>query len=147
MKRLIKNSYIKLFFLGVFFLVCSGCTEKVDKFENCTDADYDNCNTDEPLVGAVVVYVTINDIHNNVIVIIKEGLYESGEIVLTDTLQQNSKTYNFDINTTYSAAAFYKNDNDSVIAIDGGKLEYYTYKACELTCYEVKNLKIDLRLK
>lgn len=146
MKKQNKNFLFRAIFYLSLLIIIFACSEKLDKYEDCTDSDYDNCNTEVPVVGSVTVNITINEFNDSVIVVIKEGKFESGQLVLKDTLYQNSKTYSLDLNKNYSAAAYYKSGSDTIIAIDGGKLDYYSYKACELTCYEVRNLTLDLRL-
>jgi hypothetical protein len=133
--------------LFLSLIVFCGCTKKQDKLTECTDQDYAECDEIIPTMGEVKINVTINEENESVRIVIREGNFDTGEIIITDTLNNISEDYYLDVNKTYSAAAYYKKGSDSIVAIDGGKLESYSYKACELRCYDVINISLDLRIK
>ncbi len=138
---------IKLLFLTVlasFFLY--SCEKKADKYSDCTDYDYEECDTVEPHFGDVNLNITVNDENSNVRVLVIEGNYESGDIIYDDSMSTLNKTYYLPVNKHYSAAAYYVRNNDTIIAVDGGFLEAYSYKRCDYTCYDVLSLNLDLRL-
>ncbi|MFW5792832.1 MAG: hypothetical protein ACOCWC_01010 [Bacteroidota bacterium] len=133
--------------LIIFVFVLGSCRKKSDKNKDCTDYDYENCDTSEPFYGKLNLKLTINNENESVRVLVFEGNYESGVIIFEDEINAAEETYYLELNKKYSAAAYYSQGNDTIIAVDGGKLESYSYTMCEYTCYDVLNLSLDLRLK
>ena len=136
--------FITSIFMGFLFF---SCEKTASKYADCTEEDYENCVIDEPFYGAVNVRITINDENPEVKLVFFDGNYESQDTVWVDTISSRSSTYYFDLNNTYSAAAYYKSGDNTIIAVDGGWLDLYTYTMCEYTCYGIIELDLDLRLK
>lgn len=137
---------IRFFSLVLFFscfFILSSCKSK---YEECTEEDYNNCNTHRPETGLVEIQVTINEENPLVTVQIYEGNFEDGKLLRENTSKIRYRIEYMDAEKTYSFTATYKKGNDTIRAVDGGTIEVSSYQACEYKCYEVKNLYIDLTL-
>jgi hypothetical protein len=144
-----KNIMIKIVKTLIIFILIgmlSSCNKKRNIYD-CTEQDYADCVRAINYVGDVTINVTINEDNNNVKFVIREGNFESGRPIITDTIDTISKVYSLDLDKYYSAAAYYKSGNDSIVVIDGGLLDYYIYKVCGIMCLEISHVTLDLRLK
>jgi hypothetical protein len=137
MKKLI----IAIFLLLAALLIISSCK---DKLEDCTQEDYDNCNTQKPQFGKVTVRLTINTENPDVILKIYQGNFEDANIVLEQSTSSRYITEFLKVDTYYSFAVKYKRGRENITAVDGGKIKLKSYKMCEYRCYEAVTLDIDL---
>ncbi len=128
----------------VLLLILSACK---DKYDDCTDRDYANCNTQQPATGRVTLEVTIDDENPVVEIHIYNGNFENNNLVFSTTVSTRSFHYHLDVNNYYSATATYKKGNTTIKAIDGGQMKVTSYRMCELRCYEVNGVTLDLTLK
>lgn len=131
-------------FLLVFVLFFLGCRSK---YEDCTEADYNNCNTIRPVTGIAEILITINGQNPQVTVSLFEGDFEDGNLVWEKVVKNQRLTEVLDVEKNYSFTAAYQRDGTSILAVDGGEIEVIRYTICEYTCYETKDLTIDLALK
>jgi len=131
---------------GLLIFLFFSC--KVSKDEDCTQWDYDNCNTEWPYTGEVEVKLTINNEYRLQKVRLYEGDFEKGKLVWERAYGREVVNELLETEVYYSFTATYlKNNGDTIIAVDGGTLGVRSYRACELTCYELKRLTIDLRVR
>lgn len=136
-----------VFTLGIIalvsFLFLSSCR---DKYEDCTEEDYLNCNTIRPATANADVRVTLNAQNPTVLVRLYKGDFEKGQLVRERhyTRRNNREILNTEEN--YSITAMYFQDNDTVLVVDGGRIGIISYRMCEDRCYEARELTFDLRL-
>ena len=129
--------------LFVFTLAISGCK---DKYSDCTDGDYNNCEPDKPETGVITCLLTKDSENQSVLLKVYEGNWEEGIVVYERVLNVARAYITVDVEKHYSATAFYLRGNDTIMAIDGGRIKLSTYRACELVCYEINEPELDLRL-
>ncbi len=143
MKKIFK---ILLIAPGIFFSLLLSC--KTDKEEDCTQWDYNNCKTEWPNRGEVEIKVSLNSENRLVRIRFYEGDFKKGNLLWEKSYNRELVTEFLDTEKNYSFTASYLTSNgDTIIAVDGGRLGVRTYRTCELTCYDLKKLKIDLRLR
>ncbi len=138
---------VKLFFvLGLLGMtvVMSSCK---DKYEDCTDEDYDNCRTNKPNSAEAEIFITINNENTLVTVKLYEGNFESGVLVWEKQYRNEGAIEFLDTDKNYSFTATYHSGNDTIVAVDGGSTMVTSYQMCELQCYEIEKLNIDLRIE
>lgn len=131
-------------FLLVFIMFFPGCK---DKYEDCTEEDYNNCNTFRPETGIAEILLTINNQNPQVTVSLFEGDFEDGNLIWEKDVKTQQFTEVLDVEKSYSFTVSYQRDGTSIMAVDGGKIKVVSYTMCEYTCYETKDLTIDLELK
>ncbi|MBW6478578.1 MAG: hypothetical protein K0B37_04050 [Bacteroidales bacterium] len=129
--------------LIITLVILSSCKSK---YEDCTDQDYANCETEKPQTGRITILLSINQENPYVPVRLYEGNFENGRLVREDTIRMRTFNYFLTPEKDYSFKATYKDGTSTVLAINGGRIKVSTYRMCELRCYEVNNLEIDLRL-
>jgi hypothetical protein len=134
-----KKSIIILSILVIFI----GCKSK---YEDCTDQDYANCNTEKPQMGRITVLLTINSENPSIPVNVYEGNFEDGRLLRADTIRTRTFNYFFTPEKDYSFTASYKDGPSTIMVVNGGQIKLSTYRMCELRCYEVNDMEIDLRL-
>lgn len=135
---------IPISILLVFFLVfAQSCRSK---YEDCTQQDYNDCFTERPAAGLVRILLTINEENPEVHVECYFGDYEDGDFFWEDDFSSITNNEYLDVETDLSFIAFYKSGNDSIIAVDGGRVDVISYQMCEYRCYDVRVLEIDLRI-
>ena len=143
-KGLLKIYYffIACLILPVVFTSCR------DKYEGCTDEDYANCRTSKPSQAIVEVLVTLNSENPTVQVSLYEGNFEDGNLVWEKTYRNRDEAEIIKTDTDYSFTAKYISGNDTILAVDGGRVRIISYQMCELRCYEVRDrdLTFDLRI-
>ncbi len=138
--------------LSLAFIVLVSCTER-DKENDCTKRPaIHNCTSamEAGSEGKLTVLVT-RDARNPVAIIklYKGETVESGTLIKTDTLTEDSKEYMLP-DGEYSGSAtykiLYKGVEKTIISIDRDKLrsDHKTY--CEGECYEPDYESIDLRI-
>jgi len=130
-----------ILFCIIFFL--SNCKSK---FEDCTDQDYANCDTEIPQTGRITVLLTINQENPAVTVRVFEGNFEDGHLVREDILRIRTFNYSLTPDKYYSFTATYKDGTSTIMAVDGGRIKVSRYRMCELRCYDLNSPEIDLRL-
>ncbi len=117
------------------------------KYEDCTDQDYAECNTEIPQTGIISVRLTINEENPAIPISVYDGNFENGRLIRQDTLRVGS--YNFALLTEkeYSFTATYKKAGKTIVAVNGGRINLIRYRMCELQCYDVDEPELDLRLR
>jgi hypothetical protein len=117
-----------------------------DKLEDCTQYDYDRCNTERPVNASVKVNLTINQENPYTVLHWYEGFWEENRLKRIDTISNKFRWYVFDVEKYYTVTATYKKGNNTIIAVDGGSVKVNSYQACEYTCYEAKELELNLQI-
>jgi len=117
------------------------------KYEDCTEDDYANCNTIPFTEGLVEVQLTIDAANPVVRLQLFEGDIVNGELFFDEMIDEDLVMVIKPEGKYYSGRAFYRKGNDSLIAIDGGKIRNLSYQICEYKCNELQNAILDLRIR
>ncbi|MFW5699649.1 MAG: hypothetical protein ACOCXS_01945 [Bacteroidota bacterium] len=142
-----KKSGYSLFLLPLFMLIIGVFAHSCrDKYEDCTDEDYLNCQSVKPTQEGVEVYVTINEENPAVIVKMYRGDFENGNLVWEKLYHNRDETEHIDTETYYSFTVTYQRGNETITAVDGGEVKIISYRMCEQRCYETRPFTIDLRI-
>jgi hypothetical protein len=103
------------------------------------------CEHQRPTHGILNISVTINSENPSVPVNVYRGDFESGILILSDTLNINEVEYILPINE-YSATAKYISGQDTIITVDGGEISAELTEYCGEYCWEVHDADFDLEL-
>lgn len=103
----------------------------------------ESCDCPAFTEGTVKLNLTINDENSKIPIQIFKGNIENGELLVTDTISENTASFVFPAPGSYSATAIYKRGNETVLAINGGRL---TVTTDECDCDQGENLRLNLRL-
>ncbi len=133
--------YFPLFFYCIAFIIVACNTE------SSTDCDYSDCNTYRPEEGLVHLQVSNTDANRDIPIIIYRGRIDAKDTVLIDTIRTGGKDYYLPVDQYYSARAEYQKDGNKWYVVDGDQLKLKSNVVCDSTCYEVKDINLDLRLK
>lgn len=139
---------LKFRIFSTLFLICllfvvPACR---DKYSECTDSDYNNCDTEYPTTGTIRARISVLPESPEVILRIFEGPFEDGVLVLTDTIiKLRYVDYLLEVEKWYSFTATYTTSPFATIAVDGARIKRIRYRACELTCYELVEPEVNLR--
>ena len=117
-----------------------------DKYEDCTDQDYLNCNTERPLTANAKVLVTLTNQQPTVMVSLYQGDFENGNLVREREYRRSNSVEELTTEEYYSVTAMYVRGSDTTLVVDGGRIKILSYRMCEERCYEAKDLTFDLRL-
>lgn len=134
-----KIGYMLFLFSAILLVSCNG--------DNITDCDYSDCYTEKPSEGKVNLRVSIEGSNQHVPVIIYEGRITENHPVIYDTLDSTRANYILPVDKYYSAIAKYTEDGNIYFAVDGDRLKVKSRVECDSTCYKVKEIDLDLRLK
>ncbi len=137
---------MKLPILLILVFILSFVQSCRSKYEDCTQQDYNDCITDRPVAGLVNILLTINEENPEVHVECYFGDYENRDFFWEDDFAISSINEYLDVEKELSFIAYYKSGNDSIIAVDGGRVDVISYQMCEYRCYDVRVLEIDLRI-
>lgn len=118
-----------------------------DKYEDCTEQDYANCNPVKPDSGFFVLELTHNEQYPETVVRVFSGNFEDGDLIYQDTLFTDSWDYYLPVERRYSFTATYKRGTDEIVAIDGSYINVIEYVTCEENCYDMNEPVIDLRIE
>lgn len=114
---------------------------------DCEYPDYSDCITQEPENGKLRIKITINGENKAVPIVIYYGRVENEAVCLKDTLKIKEQEYKLPANVYYAVKATYKSGNRTIHAVDGGYLEKKSYLVCDSTCWVVKDVDLNLKLK
>lgn len=107
----------------------------------------DNCDPVKPSFGIVIVTVLRNSAHSTVPIIVYEGNYEDGLVVLRDTVDVVETGYELPVDTYYSVIARYTVGVDTILVLNGGRLRVESETYRDAICYGLPTLDLDLRLR
>ena len=71
--------------------------------------------------------------------------FETGTLVWSGVPAGTAWTLSLPHGKNYSATALYVSGGDSVLAVDGDRLDYSTDDYCGTTCYSLEDGEVDLR--
>lgn len=134
---------VNLLFVFILFFAFS-CRSK---YEDCTDQDYANCNTEIPQTGILSIRLTINEENPAVPISLYEGNFEDGRLIRLDTVRVGRYNYSLLPDKDYSVTATYQEGGNTIVAVSGGRINLIRYRMCELQCYDVDEPVLDLRLR
>lgn len=143
---MLKYKYI--YFSAFILLLLFSCEETtyVDE-EECYDYDYSDCNTVEPIEGAIVIDLTINKANPEVEIIVFYGKPENLDTFTVETVTNPQFQVMVPLDNYYSAKAKYKVDENTVYVSDGDKIKSISSSVCDSTCWSISGGRIDVRLK
>lgn len=133
-----KKNSVKLL---IICLLCLSCNKLEDIKIN------EKCLDDKPSFGSIYVNVTISNEIKSVPIEIRLNNFNTGELILRDTIYENEKVYDVDINNYYVVSAEYKKGNITTTSIDGGKVS--TRKISHedgSECWNLRNLRARVYL-
>jgi hypothetical protein len=138
-----KNLIIVFFFFltGILLMRC-------DKDKIYQEVDCSLCFPTPPDSGFLRPEITIDPLNVRVPVDVYEGPVEDHKLVFRDTFSIPTPRIGVPVGKEYSLTATYRKGNDTIIVLDGDKLEVKNAVGqCGGTCYVVTGGFFDLRLK
>jgi len=125
----------------VFFISCTKNNYSIDK-----KSEY-ICDSIEPTVGDLNIYLSINNEYPKVTVYIYKGKFEDGAII--DSIESSSikNFYTVNLNSYYTAVAKYIRNNDTILVVDGEMLNKKFYEGETSDCWLITGGSLNLKLK
>ena len=120
---------------------------------SCTDfGSADACENSEcystyPTTGTLTVKIKTDGLNSFVPVRIYAGRYDSGQLLIEDTLYYNRQEFVVDPGEYYTVAATYQTENGEVVVVDGGKIDVITNNCDSFSCYTVTDVTVNCKLK
>ena len=138
-------SFLK-FFTVLVALALMGLDGCYDEEEDCNRRPiWKSCYSTEPIDGILSVEVTINDENQHVVINIYEDDIEDNLLIITDTLTGENVDYHLPVGS-YSGSAKYVVGIDTILAIDGDKIDTEFEEYCYEECWDVNNAELNLTL-
>jgi hypothetical protein len=139
MKRNLIVLSIILMFIITFSCEQGGSTLEV----NCAE-----CFTEEPDSFELQVDLTISAVYDSVYLQFYKGNVESGELSWEGEVFTPRFYHLVPVDEFYSVKATYRNDNKTLIAVDGDKMvSRFVSGSCDTDCWIVKGGILDVELK
>ena len=137
------NSYIKALIVLVLLTLAGSC----EKYLGMT-VDCDDCWGFKPDSADLLIYLTINQDHPEVPIVIYRGNFEDGEVDFVDTARVSTYTLYSAVDQYYSVTAEYKVDGKTIIVVDGDVMKAKdASSSCEFECYIITDGEFSLQLK
>lgn len=137
------NSHIKALIVLVLLTLAGSC----DEFLGLT-VDCDDCWGFKPDSADLLIYLTIDQDHPEVPIVIYRGNFEDGEVDFVDTARASTYTLYSAVDQYYSVTAEYKVDGKTIIAVDGDVMKAKdASSSCEFECWIITDGKFSLQLK
>jgi hypothetical protein len=137
------NSHIKALIVLVMLTLVGSCSEYLG-----LNVDCDNCWGFKPDSADLLIYLTINQDHPEVPIVIYRGNFEDGEVDFVDTAQNSTYTLYSAVDQYYSVTAEYKVDGKTIIAVDGDVMKAKdATSSCEFECWIITDGEFSLQLK
>jgi len=121
----------------------ASCTNTVSS-DACEDSE---CYSTYPTSGTLTVKITTDALNSSVPVRIYAGRYDSGQLLIEDTLYYNRQEFVLDPGEYYSVSATYQTENGEVVVVDGGKIDVITNNCDSFSCYTVTDVTVNCKLK
>jgi hypothetical protein len=138
MKRIIK---IGIILLGI--LIAFACNEYLGLTVDC-----DECYYPEPDSADLTIYLTIDENHPEVPIILYRGDVEDGQEDWIDTARETPYRLYSAVDQFYSVTAEYKVNGKTIIVIDGDELKpKHVSDACDYECWVVTGGVLNAELK
>lgn len=109
--------------------------------------DCNECYQNKPDSVDLVLSLTLNDQFDTIPVALYQGKIDNGTFLDTFYCFANPATIFVKANEEYSAKAFYRTSEKTIIAVDGTKqkLKHVT-GACDKDCWVIEGVKLNLKL-
>jgi hypothetical protein len=119
-------------------------------FFSCKKKDI-GCDTNVPCGSRtdsswVKVKITLNSENDSVPLYLYKDNVNTGELLQEIISFSKEETFFLPVNNSYSAKAEYKKGGKKIVAYDGGTLKMKEFINCDSSCFELKNLTLDLEL-
>ena len=135
--------YIKALLVFVLLTLAGACNEYLGLTVNC-----DDCWGFKPDSADLLIYLTINQDHPEVPIVIYRGNFEDGEVDYVDTALESTYYLRSAIDQYYSVTAEYKVDGKTVIAVDGDVMKAKdASSSCDFECWIITDGEFSLQLK
>jgi hypothetical protein len=135
--------YIKALLVFVLLTLAGGCNEYLGLTVDCND-----CWGFKPDSADLLIYLTINQDHPEVPIVIYRGNFEDGEVDFVDTARESTYTLYSAVDQYYSVTAEYKVDGKTVIAVDGDVMKARdASSSCDFECWIITDGEFSLQLK
>lgn len=117
---------------------CSGFTnDECDPTADCYPYPLDS--------GYVEVELSYPGSGPGIPVILYEGYVEDQQIVWADTVYTDELLFWVPTRSRYAVEAYYSYGGQTVVALDGKKLNEESFENCDETCYEVSTINLDVK--
>ena len=137
------NSHIKALIVLVLLTLAGSCDEYLGLTVDC-----DDCWGFKPDSADLLIYLTIDQDHPEVPIVIYRGNFEDGEVDFLDTARASTYTLYSAVDQYYSVTAEYKVDGKTIIAVDGDVMKAKdASSSCEFDCWIITDGKFSLQLK
>ena len=134
-----KINFLFITVATLLFLSCGKTTDKCD--EDLI------CYTDEPDSLFIELQLSPPPHNDSVYVEFYIGNADDGELYHSFITNNKKEYFLMPVDRRYSAKAFYRIEQDTIVTIDGDRLKVESFKNCEITCYEwEEDLVFDLKL-
>jgi hypothetical protein len=140
---IIKRNTILWLMVVCFFGLFNSC----EKYRGIT-VDCDECYSNEPDSGDLIVYVTINNENKRVPLTIYKDQVDDEWIEYVDTAISSPYYLYVALDKYYSVKAEYHSGNQTIYAVDGDKIKTkFVNEACDYDCWVVSGGVINVKLK
>lgn len=137
------NSYIKAILVFVLIALAGACNEYLGSTVDC-----DDCWGFKPDSADLLIYLTVNQDHPEVPIVIYRGNFEDGQVDWVDTARESTYTLYSAVDQYYSVTAEYKVDGKTIIAVDGDVMKAKdATSSCEFECWIITDGEFSLQLK
>lgn len=137
------NSHIKALIVLVLLTLAGSCDEYLGLTVDC-----DDCWGFKPDSADLLIYLTIDQDHPEVPIVIYRGNFEDGEVDFLDTARASTYTLYSAVDQYYSVTAEYKVDGKTIIAVDGDVMKAKdASSSCEFECWIITDGEFSLQLK
>lgn len=134
---------IKALLVFILLTMAGACNEYLGLTVDCND-----CWGFKPDSADLLIYLTINQDHPEVPLVIYRGNFEDGEVDFVDTARESTYTLYSAIDQYYSVTAEYKVEGKTVIAVDGDVMKAKdASSSCDYECWIITDGEFSLQLK
>ena len=137
------NSHIKALLVFILIILAGACNEYLGLKVDC-----DDCWGFKPDSADLLIYLTVNQDHPEVPIVIYRGNFEDGEVDYVDTARESTFTLYSAIDQYYSVTAEYKVNGKTIIAVDGDVMKAKdASSSCDFECWIITDGEFSLELK
>ena len=137
------SSYIKAILMLILITLAGACNEYLGVNVECAD-----CWANKPDSADLLIYLTIDNSHPEVPIVLYRGNFEDGEVDYVDTARTSPHTLYSAVDQYYSVAAEYKVNGKTIIAVDGDVMKAKdATSSCEFDCWIITDGEFRVELK
>ena len=137
------KSYIKGFLVFLLMAAAGACEEYLGVVVDCND-----CWSFKPDSADLLLYLTVNQDHPEVPIVLYRGDFENGEVDYVDTARKSPHPIYSAVDQYYSVAAEYKVDGKTIIVVDGDVMKAKNATgSCDFECWIITDGEYSLQLK